>query len=396
MRITAPEEFGFSPKRLKRIATAMQRYVDQKKLAGIVTLVARRGQVVHFEKFGYQAIETSKPMELDTIFRIYSMTKPITSVALMMLFERGLVRLTDPVAKFIPEFGKVKVLVGEGELADLEREITIQDLLRHTAGLSYGGYKATHDPVDKLYDQAHLWRPGTTMREAVRRLTELPLAYQPGQAWRYSVATDVVGHVVELISDMTLGEFFEEKIFKPLGMEDTAFTVTPEKADRFATLYGLTDKGSLELIDATISGDYFNNTRQESGGAGLVSTAADYLRFSQLILNKGELDGVRLLGPRTVELMTANHLSLAILPTMGEHEMPGFGFGLGFGVMMDVALSGEMGSVGLHRWGGWASTDFWVDQQEQLIGILMLQYIPSGTYPIRTDFRTLVYQALVD
>ena len=396
MKSSAPEEFGFSPKRLNRIDTAMQRYVDQKTLAGIVTLVARRGKVVHFEKFGYQDIATSQPMELDTIFRIYSMTKPITSVALMMLFEQGLVRLTDPVTKFIPEFGKVKVLVNENELADLEREITIQDLLRHTAGLSYGGYKDTQAPIDKLYDQAHLWRPDITNQEAVRLIAELPLAHQPGQAWRYSVATDVVGHVVELISDMSLGEFFEEKIFKPLGMEDTAFTVTTEKVDRFAALYGLTDEGPLEPIDVATGGDYFS-TRLESGGAGLVSTAADYVRFAQLVLNKGELDGVRLLGPRTVELMTTNHLPPALLPmAMGEEGMSGFGFGLGFSVVMDVAQSGMMGSVGLHGWGGWANTHFWVDSQEQLIGILMLQYIPSGTYPVTTDFRTLVYQALTE
>ena len=395
MNTVTPEEVGFSASRLSRIDTAMQRYVDQKTLAGIVTLAARRGKVVHFEKFGYQDMVTSKPMELDTIFRIYSMTKPITSVALMMLFEQGLVRLTDPVTKFIPEFGKVKVLIGQDGLTDLEGQITIQDLLRHTAGLSYGGYEDTQDPIDKLYDQSRLWRPDITIQEAVRCLTELPLAYQPGQAWRYSVATDVVGHLVELISDMSLGEFFEEKIFKPLGMEDTAFTVSLEKVDRFATLYGKTDEGPLELIDVATGGDYFS-TLLESGGAGLVSTTADYLRFAQLVLNKGELDGVRLLGPRTVELMTANHLPPALLTTMAEHDMSGFGFGLGFSVMMDVALSGMMGSVGLHGWGGWANTHFWVDPQEQLVGILMVQYIPSGTYPVTTDFRTLVYQALVD
>ena len=396
MNTVTPEEVGFSASRLSRIGTVMQRYVDQNKLAGLITLVARRGKVVHFERFGMMDLETAKPMQFDTIFRIYSMTKPITSLALMMLFEQGLVRLTDPVTKFIPEFGKVKVLVGEGELADLEREITIQDLLRHTAGLSYGGYKDTHDPIDKLYDQVDLTPPDITNQEMVRRIAELPLANQPGQAWRYSVATDVIGHVVELISDMSLGEFFDEAIFKPLGMEDTAFTVPPEKADRLATLYGKTDKGPLELIDVATGGDYFN-TRLEYGGAGLVSTATDYLRFAQLVLNKGELDGVRLLGPRTVELMTTNHLPPALLPiAMGEEQMLGFGFGLGFSVMMDVALSGMMGSVGLHGWGGWANTHFWVDPKEQLIGILMLQYIPSGTYPVTTDFRTLVYQALVD
>jgi CubicO group peptidase (beta-lactamase class C family) len=394
MKTSAPEEFGFSPDRLKRIGTVMQRYVDQRTLAGIVTLVARRGGVVHFEKFGYQDIETSKPMELDTIFRIYSMTKPITSVALMMLFEHGLVRLTDPVTKFIPEFSKLKIFVSEGKLVDLEREITIHGLLTHTAGLSYGDDEDS--PVDGLYREADLFNGGITLEEMIRRIADLPLANQPGQVWRYSVATDVVGYLVEGISDMSLAEFFDEKIFRPLGMEDTAFSVPPDKIDRFARLYGKTEKSALDLIDMATGGDYIN-VRLYSGGHGLVSTTADYLRFAQLVLNKGELDGVRLLGPKTMELMTTNHLPPALMPiAMGEEQMPGFGFGLGFSVMMDVAQSGMMGSVGLHGWGGWANTHFWVDPQEQLIGILMLQYVPSGTYPVTNDFRTLVYQALID
>jgi CubicO group peptidase (beta-lactamase class C family) len=394
MKKSTPEELGFSANRLKRIDTAMQRYVDQKTLAGLVTLVARRGGVVHFEKFGYQDIETREPMELDTIFRIYSMTKPITSVALMMLFEHCLIRLTDPVTKFIPEFKKVKVLVSEGKLADLEREITIQDLLRHTAGLSYGDDEDS--PVDELYRQADIFNTDITLEEMIRRIADLPLANQPGQVWRYSVATDVVGYLVEVISDMSLAEFFDEKIFRPLGMEDTSFSVPPDKIDRFATLSGKTEKSALDLIDTATGGNYFN-VRLHSGGHGLVSTMADYLRFAQLVLDKGELDGVRLLGPKTMELMTTNHLPPALIPiAMGEEQMPGFGFGLGFSVMMDVAQSGMMGSVGLHGWGGWANTHFWVDPQEQLIGILMLQYVPSGTYPVTNDFRTLVYQALID
>ncbi len=393
---SAPEKVGFSASRLERINAGMQRYIDQKKIAGIVTLVARRGSTVHFEKFGLRDIESNKPMELDTIFRIYSMTKPITSVALMMLFEHGLVRLTDPVTKFLPEFKNVKVWVNEGELADPTREITVQDLLRHTAGLSYGGYEETHVPVDKLYDQVDLFDTKITLEEMVRRIADLPLIYQPGQVWHYSVATDVVGRLVEVISDMSLAEFFEERIFQSLGMEDTTFCVPPEKVDRFATLYGPTEKGNLEVLDTVTGGDFFN-VRLYAGGHGLVSTTADYLRFAQLVLNKGELDGVRLLGPRTVELMTANHLPLALLPmAMGEELMPGFGFGLGFSVMMDVAQSGMMGSVGLHGWGGYANTHFWMDPQEQLVGILMLQYLPGGTYPVTEDFRTLVYQALID
>jgi len=394
MKITAPEEFGFSPDRLKRIDAVMQRYVDQKTLAGIVTLVARRGGIVHFEKFGFQDIETLKSMELDTIFRIYSMTKPITSVALMMLFEHCLIRLTDPVTKFIPEFKKVKVLVSEGKLADLEREITIQDLLRHTAGLSYGDDEDS--PVDELYRQADIFNTDIALEQMIRRIADLPLANQPGQVWRYSVATDVVGYLVEVISDMSLAEFFDEKIFRPLGMEDTSFSVPPNRIDRFATLYGKTEKGALDLIDTATGGSYFN-VHLHSGGHGLVSTTADYLRFAQLVLDKGELDGVRLLGPKTMELMTTNHLPPALMPiAMGEEQMPGFGFGLGFSVMMDVAQSGMMGSVGLHGWGGWANTHFWVDPQEQLIGILMLQYVHSGTYLVTNDFRTLVYQALID
>jgi CubicO group peptidase (beta-lactamase class C family) len=393
----ASEDVGFSTGRLGRIDTAMQRYVDEKALAGLITMVARRGKLVHSDRFGVMDLETARPMELDTILRIYSMTKPITSVALMMLFEEGFVRLTDPLARFIPAFRNVKVLARDGTLVELEREITIHDLLRHTAGMSYNGYyEDTGDRVDKLYDEADLWPADATSQEMVRRIAELPLAYQPGQEWRYSVATDVIGHVVELISDMSLPQFFEEKILKPLGMEDTAFSVPPGKADRFATLYGTGNEGALEEIDVAIGGDYADVSLY-SGGHGLVSTAPDYMRFAQFILNKGELDGVRLLGPRTVELMTANHLPPAVLPmAMGAERMPGLGFGLGFSVMLDVALSGMMGSVGLYGWGGWAKTHFWVDPKEQIIGVLMMQHVYTGTHPAIIDFRTLVYQALVD
>jgi CubicO group peptidase (beta-lactamase class C family) len=360
-----------------------------------VTLVARHGSVVHLEKFGLQDIGTGKPMELDTIFRIYSMTKPITSVALMMLYEEGLVRLADPVSRFIPDFKKVKVWVNEGELADLTREITVYDLLTHTAGLSYGDYEETHTPVDKLYDQADVFNTDMTLQEMVQRIAGLPLVHQPGKVWRYSVATDVVGRVIEVISDMSLADFLHENILRPLGMEDTAFSVPPEKIGRFATLYGMTEKGALEAIDTVVGGDYIN-LRLYSGGHGLVSTAADYLRFAQLVLNRGELDGVRLLGRKTMELMTINLMPPTLLPLEMVEPWPGFGFGLGFRVLLDVPQAGVMGSVGSHGWAGWASTYFWVDPKEQLIGILLPQYIPSGTYPISEDFRTAVYQALID
>jgi CubicO group peptidase (beta-lactamase class C family) len=397
MNTITPGDVGFSSSRLSRIGNVMQGYVDKGQLAGLVTMVARRGKLVHFERFGMMNLKASKPMEFDTIFRIYSMTKPLTSVALMMLFEEGLVRLTDPVSHFLPAFGKVKVLAKDGRLVDLERDITIQDLLRHTAGMSYNGYyDESHELVDKMYDEVDLWPGDATSQEMVRRIAELPLAYQPGQGWRYSVATDVIGHVVELVSNRSLAEFLDERILRPLGMEDTAFSVSPDKVDRFAALYGPAEEGDLEEIDAATGGDYFDVSLY-SGGHGLVSTATDYARFAQMILNKGKLDGVRLLGPRTVALMTTNHVPAALLPlAMGAESMPGLGFGLGFSVMLDAALSGTMGSAGLCAWGGWAKTHFWVDPREEMIGVLMLQKIHTGTHPVAIDFRTLVYQALVD
>ncbi len=397
MKITnTPEQLGFSSQRLERIKPGMQGYIDRGEIAGIITLIARRGSVVQLEKFGYQDLASRTPMSLDTIFRLYSMTKPITSVALMMLFERGLVRLTDPVSKFIPAFKDLKVWAGEGELAELEREVTVQDLLRHTSGLSYGGYEETKIPVDKLYDQADLYDTTMTLEEMVRRITDLPLACQPGQKWIYSVSTDVVGRLVEVIADMSLADFIEEKICQPLGMVDTAFSVPPDKVERLATLYGPTAAGPLQELDAATFGDFFN-ARLYSGGAGLVSTTPDYLRFAQMCLNQGELDGVRLLGPRTVQLMRSNHLPPALLPIVMEPvPMPGLGFGLGFSVVLDVPQLGSTSSVGAYGWGGWASTNFWVDPQEQLLGLLMLQYIPTSTHPIRDNFRTLVYQALID
>ncbi|NJD59683.1 MAG: beta-lactamase family protein, partial [Anaerolineae bacterium] len=327
---------------------------------------------------------------------IYSMPKPITSTALMMLFERGLVRLEDPLSKYIPQFKKCKVLGEAGRLLDLDREILIHDLLDHTAGLSYGGYADTRLPVDKLYDQANLFDPTITLEEMVLRIAELPLAFQPGSKWLYSMATDVIGRLIEIISGSPLPDFINDKVCKPLGMKDTAFLVTSSKVKRLSTLYGKGKESDLAVLDEAIGGDYFK-TKLYLGGSGMVSTLADYYRFAQCVLNKGELEGVRLLGTKIVEYMTCNHLHAALLPiVMGITPMPGMGFGLGYSVMMDVAQSGMMGSVGLHGWGGWANTHFWVDPREQLVGILMMQYIPSGTYQVTNDFRTAVYQAMID
>jgi CubicO group peptidase (beta-lactamase class C family) len=395
MNVVKPESVGFSSNRISRIGDFMQRYVDSGKVAGFVTLVARHGKVAWFDKYGYQDVESKTQIELDTIFRIYSMTKPITSVGLMMLFEQGLVRLEEPVSKYIPDFKQSKVYGEGGKLVDLEREITIHDLLVHTAGLSYGGIEETALPVDALYDQADLFNKDIDTTEMVQRIAALPLAYQPGTTFHYSMATDVVGHLIELITDTPLDDYLERNITKPLGMLDTGFEVATEKADRFSALYGKTPAGNLEVLPTTIGGDYFN-VKLLLGGSGMVSTTADYLRFAQMFLNRGELDGVRLLGSRTVEYMRSNHMPSTLLPISMAEPWPGFGFGLGFSVMLDVALSGMMGSVGLHGWGGWANTHFWIDAAEELIGILMLQYIPSGTHPVTNDFRTAVYPALVD
>jgi CubicO group peptidase (beta-lactamase class C family) len=395
MILTNPEQLGFSNERLTRITEFMQRYVDEGKIAGFVTLVARKGNKVYLEKCGYQDIASKTSMNLDTIFRIYSMTKPITSTAFMMLFERGLVRLEDPLSKYIPQFKKCKVLGEAGQLLDLDREILVHDLLDHTAGLSYGGYADTKMPVDDLYDQANLFDPTITLEEMVLRIAKLPLVFQPGSKWLYSMATDVIGRLIEIISGSPLPDFINEKVCKPLGMQDTTFLVPSEQAKRLSTLYGKGKESDLAVLDNSIGGDYVK-TKLYLGGSGMLSTIEDYYRFAQCILNKGELEGVRLLGTKTVEYMTCNHLSVTLLPiAMGITPMPGMGFGLGYSVMMDVAQSGMMGSVGLHGWGGWANTHFWVDPKEQLIGILMMQYIPSGTYPVTNDFRTAVYQAMI-
>ena len=396
MKLTKPEELGFSSDRLKRINNLMNRYVEGEKLAGVVTCISRRRQVIHWETIGYQDIETKTPMSQDSIFRIYSMTKPITSVALMMLYEEAKFSLTDPVSKYILAFKDIKVWSGDGELESPIRQMTVQDLLRHTAGLSYGGYKETNSPVDKLYDAADLFNPRITNEELTSRISKLPLRYHPGGKWHYSFATDVVGFLVEVLSGIPLGDFLQEKIFDPLEMVDTAFHIDPSKLDRFCTLYGKTADSDFDVLDTPNSSKYLPPVTLNSGGSGLVSTIADYLQFAQCILNNGEMNDVRLLGTKTVELMTCNHLTPDLLPIAfeGIEPMLGMGFGLGFGVMLDPAQTGVMGSVGDYSWGGGAETYFLNDPQEELIAIFMTQYLPSQTYPIRKEFRTVVYQAL--
>jgi CubicO group peptidase (beta-lactamase class C family) len=398
MNTVKPESMGFSSQRLGRINTVMQRYVDEKKLAGIVTLVARRGKLVHFEKCGMAEIETGRVMQLDTLFRIYSMTKPITSTAVLMLFEEGRFRLNDPVSNYIPYFKDVKVLdntPGSGvTFINTQRPVTIRDLLTHTAGLSYGFDENIY--IDQLY-QKKVWAKlektqDVTLEEVVKLVASLPLAHQPGTAFRYSMATDVLGYLVQVVSGRPFDEFLKKNIFEPLGMPDTFFSVPPEKVERFSATYGPDKQAGLKASDPAAQSHYLKPTRNPSGGGGLVSTAADYFRFSQMLLNQGELDGVRLLGRKTVEMMAQDHLPPGVDCFGNPHE----GFGLGVSVIRNVAKSQMLGSAGNFGWGGAANTNFWIDPHEELLGILMLQYMPSDTYPVVADFRNLVYQALVN
>lgn len=388
------KQVGFSSRRLNRINDFMKSYVDDGKAAGFVTLVARRGKIACFDKYGYQDIQAKIPMEYDTIFRIYSMSKPIASVAFMMLFEKGLVRLEDPVSKYIPEFKDIKILCARGRLEPIRNEITVHMLMTHTAGLCYAEWEA---PVlAKYYLEPFIWDPDQTLEEFISKITNLPHAYHPGEKWYYSMATDVIGRLIEIIADMPLADYLEEKLFNPLGMPDTAFTVPETKEQRLAALYGPIEDNLLGIIDDSVGGVY-DNPKLHCAGHGLVSTAEDYFNFSQFVLNKGEYEGVRLLSPRTIEFMTMNHLRPDYLPmAMDKEPLYGMGFGLGFSVVMDPALAMTMSSAGTIGWGGAASTNFWIDPVEEIIGILMVQLLPSGTYPTTNDFRTAVYQALID
>lgn len=396
MKLVSPEEVGFSSQRLARINTKMQHYIDEHKLAGITSLIARRGKVVHFEKFGMADIDAGTPMAADTIFRIYSMTKPITSVAALMLFEEGALRLNDPVATYLPEFKETKVLGPDGKLVPMARPMTIRDLLTHTAGLSYG-FDGNFG-IDQLYSQ-HVWgpmaaNPGPTLAEWIGSIARQPLYFQPGTRYLYSLATDVLGYLVQVVAGMPFDDFLQERIFAPLGMVDTAFAVPSAKLARFAATYGPQEGGGLKVTDVPADSKFARPAARLSGGGGLLSTSGDYLRFAQMLLNKGELDGVRLLGRKTVELMTTNHLADGVY--VDNDPATGLGFGLGVSVLLNLGKSQTLGSVGNYGWGGAANTNFWIDPQEELIGILMLQFMPSGTYPVIPDFKILTYQALVD
>jgi CubicO group peptidase (beta-lactamase class C family) len=395
----APEEVGMSSARLARLDRAMQAYVDRRDVAGVVSLVARRGKVVHFSSFGHRDREAGTPMGRDAIFRIASMTKPVASVALMTLYEEGHFQLSDPIAKWLPEFGKMEVAspatyreLGRGRYRTVpaSRPITVQHLLTHTAGLANTYRGITKPEFDEIAPQR---QPGDTVGDFVTRLARLPLNFEPGDAWEYGVATDVVGRLVEIISGQSLDVFLRERLFGPLAMGDTHFYLPRAKLARFAALYRPGSQG-LELVEgATMDSRFVREPHSYfSGAGGLVSTARDYFRFSQMMLNGGELDGVRILGRKTVELMTMNHT--------GDHDVwlvgPGHGFGLGYAVVRDPAAVAMPYSAGTYFWWGAFNTTFWIDPQEKLIGVLLTQLRPYTHLNIRQDLATLAYQAVVD
>ncbi|MFP3947760.1 MAG: serine hydrolase domain-containing protein [Longimicrobiales bacterium] len=391
----APEEVGLSSERLARIAEVFGAYADEGRMAGAVGMVLRDGRVAYADVWGMRDVEAGDPMEVDDIFRIYSMTKPVTSVAVMMLWEEGHFFLDDPVGRYLPELADRPVArrpeaTSEGEIPTepARRPVTIRDLLRHTSGLTYGAFSNTS--VDRIYrERGVLDQP--TLEAMVEELGSIPLVHQPGTRWHYSVSTDVLGRLVEVVSGQSFDAFLVERIFGPLGMDDTGFHVPASKHDRLARMYGHADGAGTLAPGDTVS--FREPTTFLSGGGGLVSTARDYARFAQMLLNGGELDGTRILSPKTVDLMTVNHLEEG-MPT--SFLDPGWGFGLGFTVKTELGPDGMPGSVGNYYWFGVGGTSFWVDPAEDLVGIFMIQIRPNRDVTFRQQFKRLVYQALVE
>ena len=394
-----------------------RRYIDAGRFPGTQLLIYRRGNVVHSAVQGFADLERKTPVKDDTIFRIYSMTKPITSVAFMMLVEEGRVALDEPVHKYIPEWKNLGVFQAGTAPAFLTRPparpMQIVDLMRHTSGLTYGFQQRSN--VDAAYREKKIGEviKSGTLPSMIDELAKTPLEFSSGEAWNYSVSTDVIGYLIGKISGMPFEQFLKERIFDPLGMADTDFFVPADKAHRFAACYNadpggmmsfhaVEKKGGLTLQDDPIKSSFLTRPSFISGGGGLCSTAADYLTFCRALLNGGELGGVRLIGPKTLKLMTTNHLPGGRdLPEMSrsmfaEATYNGIGFGLGFSVTMDPAKTLIPGSPGEYAWGGAATTSFWIDPAEELIAIFMTQVLPSSAYPVRRELRTMVYSAITD
>jgi CubicO group peptidase (beta-lactamase class C family) len=428
MEVVAPETVGMSSTRLKKMSSWMEQQISLNRLAGLSAMVHRRGKCAFFNCAGQMDVEAGKAMAEDTIFRLYSMTKPITAVAAMICYEDGYFQLDDPIAKFLPEFTEMQVWDGNPDALNtvpVESYITVRHLLTHTAGFSYEWMEAT--PVEDYYREHKVsFNPvrqtegGADLAAMATRLAQAPLVRQPGSGWGYSVSIDVLGRLVEVWSGQTLDRFFEERIFQPLGMADTAFSVAPEKRERFAACYEPTSGGGLagvssqeavirksegiglKLSDAPTDSHYLQTPETFSGGGGLTGTLGDYGRFCQMLLNKGKLDGVRILGSKTVEFMSVNHLpdnkDMAGMgqPVWSESSAEGIGYGLGMAVVIDAPTTQLIRSTGEYFWGGAASTAFWIDPEEEMFVVFMTQLVPSSFYPIRSELRVAAYQALID
>src|SRR5215813_12740217 len=416
--LASPESAGMSSAAFDRVQTHLkERYIDAGRFPGTQLLVYRRGKVVHSAVQGHADLERKAPVKPDTIYRIYSMTKPITSVAFMMLFEEGRVALDEPVVKYLPEWKDLGVFVAGTApnfmTRPLSRPMLIVDLLRHTSGLTYGFQQRSN--VDAAYREMQIADVVTsgTLDTMIENLAKIPLEFSPGEAWNYSVAVDVLGYLIGKISGMPFEQFLKARIFNPLGMSDTDFFVPKEKAHRFAACYSADPeggisfhpterKGGLSLQDDPATSSFLSPPALISGGGGLCSTTADYLTFCRALLNGGELGGVRLIGPKTLKLMTSNHLPGGLdLPGLSrslfsEATYNGIGFGLGVSVTLDPIKTLIPGSAGEYAWGGAATTSFWIDQAEELITIFLTQVLPSSAYPLRRELRTMVYAAITD
>lgn len=385
-----PESVGISSDRLKRIDTILQKHVQDGDFSGVVSLVSRHGKIVHYKSFGKRDIEANEPMEKDSLVRIYSMTKPIVSVALMMLQEEGKFQLNEPVSKYIPQFNNLKVLENGVEVKPV-RQMTIQHLFTHTAGFTYGFFGDTE--VDKRYMVSGILRKQSNLYEFINELAKIPLLSHPGEQYHYSVAVDVQGYLVEVLSGMPLDQFLRQRIFEPLNMKDTLFEVPDDKKQRLAANYTYNKKaGKMELEDSPKNSKFAQEVTLFSGGGGLVSTAADYWRFCQMMLNGGTMNGQRLLGRKTVELMTSDHMP-AVLAKYDPNS--DFAFGLGFRIIKNVPMTGAPGSIGDYSWGGAAGTIFWVDPVEDFVAVTMIQ-LRSSPYNLRREMHSLIYQAIVD
>jgi CubicO group peptidase (beta-lactamase class C family) len=404
---------GLAADRLERIGEHLNRnYIEPGKIAGCQVAVSRHGHLAYSKSFGQMDRERGKAMADDTIFRIYSMSKPITSVALMTLYERGFFQLDDPVSRYIPEWKDHKVWVaGEGdkmETAAPTTPMSFRHVLSHSGGLTYGslletlGAPATGHPVDQVYGKLGVRRgEGETLRDFAMKLAQVPLRYQPGERWMYSLSTDVCGYLVEAISGKRFDRYLQEVIFDPLKMKDTSFVVSPDKLDRFAANYQRRADKTLKLIDDPATSTYLKEPSFFSGGGGLTGTTADYMRFCEMLRRGGELDGERVLGPRTIEMMHKNHLSggkdltQMAIGGFSETANKGVGFGLGFAVTMDQVTAGVLGE-GDYYWGGAASTIFWVDPKEDLCVVFMTQLMPSGAFNFRGQLKSIIYSSIVD